>query len=79
MFKFKCKENNAIFSDYPCSYFLHNALRFLKEDRPDIAYTEICYALLHAGDKLSDDEKNTFEYIKNKAEEDYHVWKSNKK
>ena len=46
--QFKNK-NDKVFSEYPCSVYLHNALRFITDKQPDIAYEEICYALLKSG------------------------------
>ena len=61
MFK---KKKDKIYSEYPCSVFLHNALRFITEGKPYIAYEEICWALLRAGGELSNQEKELFEKIK---------------
>lgn len=60
------KQKDKVFSEYPCSDYLHNALKFLSDNEPNVAYEEICHALLRAGDKLSDKEKETFENIRNK-------------
>ena len=61
---FKKKRKDKSYSKYPCSVFLHNALRFIKEGKPEVAYEEICWALVRAGDELSSEEKETFEKIK---------------
>ncbi len=61
---FNKKQNNKVFSQYPCSVFLHNALRFISEGKSDIAYEEICWALIRAGDELSKEERTRFEELK---------------
>ena len=59
MKKFSQSKNkkDKVFSQYPCSVYLHNALRFLSEKNFDVAYEEICYALLKSGDELSAEEE----------------------
>lgn len=64
--RYKQKQKDAIFSDYPCADYLHNALRFIQNGKPDVAYTEICHALLRSGDKLSSEEEATFKQIQEK-------------
>lgn len=64
--KMKKKQNNKIFSDYPCSNYLHNALSFISDNKPDVAYEEICHALLRSGDKLSIKEEEQFNKIREK-------------
>lgn len=50
-------KKDKIFSEYPCSVYLHNALRFITNNEPEVAYEDICHALMKAGDELSDEEK----------------------
>lgn len=57
---------NKVFSKYPCSVYLHNALRFILDNKADIAYEEICRALLKAGDELSIEEKKMLDQIREK-------------
>ena len=57
------KEKDKVFSDYPCSDYLHNALKFISISEPDVAYEEICHALLRSGDKLSHEEEIIFKAI----------------
>ena len=59
----RVKKKDRKFGQYPCDVFLHNALRFISEGNPDVAYKEICHALLKAGDSLSDEERWRFERI----------------
>lgn len=65
----KHKSKYKIFSQYPCVVYLHNALRFIDEKNLDVAYEEICYALLKSGNKLSVEEKTKFENIQKKIVE----------
>ena len=65
----KQKKKDRIFSDYPCSDYLHNALKFLMNNNPDDAYEEICNALIRSGDKLSEKEEEFFKEIKTFREE----------
>ena len=60
----KNKRKDKIFSKYPCVDYLHNALEFISDDKPDVAYEEICWALLKASCKLSDKEQKTFNDIR---------------
>lgn len=64
--RIKQKQKDKIFSDYPCSDYLHNALKFIADGKSDVAYTEICHALLRSGDKLSIEEEKMFNEIREK-------------
>ena len=64
MFFNRKKRNDRVFSQYPCSSFLHNALRFISEGKVDIAYEEICWALMKGGEELSQEEKTIFEKLR---------------
>lgn len=41
----------------PCSDYLHNALRFIEQGNADVAYDEICYAIIKSGGKLTESEE----------------------
>ncbi len=62
--KFLKKRNDKVFGQYPCSCFLHNALRFISEGKPDVAYEEICWALMKSGEELCQEEKMIFEKLR---------------
>ena len=64
--KFKQKQKDKMFSEYPCVCYLHNALHFISTNNLDVAYTEICHALLTSGEKLSDYEREKFNSIREK-------------
>ena len=75
-FKKRYKEchANSNFRSYPCIDFLRNALHWIEEGEPDVAYTEICFAIMKAGLSLDEHESDVF-YQKrneemNKFEED---------
>ena len=59
--KNKNKAINQKISTYPCVDFLHNALRFILENKTDVAYTEICYAIMKSGEELTETEKAEFD------------------
>lgn len=59
--KMKQKSKDRIFSEYSCSVILHHALYLLLRNYPDVAYAEICYALLKSGVKLTDEEQKIFD------------------
>lgn len=48
-------------NDYPCSDLLHNALRFIRKGSPNVAYGEICCAIIRSGGELTEEER---EYLK---------------
>lgn len=56
----KNENTSKIYSEYPCDVFLHNALRFIKEGKTDVAYNEICWAIVKSGGELLDEEKEDF-------------------
>lgn len=60
MVKKSKKINKKRLRKYPCDVFLKNALHFIEIGKPDIAYTEICWAILKSGGKLSDTERERF-------------------
>ena len=59
--KNKNKAINQKISTYPCVDLLHNALRFILENETDVAYTEICYAIMKSGADLTETEKEEFD------------------
>ena len=59
--KNKNKAINQKISTYPCVAFLHNALRLILENKTDVAYTEICYAIMKSGADLIEKEKEEFD------------------
>ena len=59
--KNKNKVINQKISTYPCVAFLHNALRLILENKTDVAYTEICYAIMKSGAELTETEKAEFD------------------
>ena len=69
MFGRRKKKDNAL-AQYPCSVFLHNALRCLQGCRYDVAYEEICYAIVRSGGKLTDEERECFEAVKGGANDE---------
>ena len=44
--------------NYPCSDYLHNALRFISEGKPQVAYDEICHAIIRSGGCLAEEEEH---------------------
>lgn len=52
--------------EYPCEDYLHNALRFMAEGKPDIAYEEVCHALLRCGVELRPEESKIFNVLRNR-------------
>lgn len=57
------KRKNNKLNRYPCDIYLQNALRFITEEKYDIAYTEICYAIIKSGRKLTKEQEKIFKYI----------------
>lgn len=64
----KEKRRDRIISEYPCIDFLHNALHFLKSEKPEVAYSEICHAIIRSGAELNREEKEEFKRIKDRRE-----------
>ena len=58
--KNKNKAINQKLSTYPCVTYLHNALSFILENETDVAYTEICYAIMKSGAELTETEMAEF-------------------
>ena len=57
-------KKDKIFSEYPCVDYLHNALRFLSNGEPDVAYEEICHALIRSGAELQPEEMEKFKKLR---------------
>ena len=51
------RTNDELLSRYPCSVYLHNALRFISEGKPQVAYDEICHAIIRSGGSLTEQEE----------------------
>ena len=64
MFLRRKKKKDTVFSQYPCSVFLHNALRFISQNKPEVAYEEICYAIKRSGGELTEEEKRIFDEVR---------------
>lgn len=58
---FKRKDNEL--NKYPCSVYLQNALRFITEKEYDTAYSEICWAIIKSGGKLTEEQEKIFKNI----------------
>ena len=58
---FKINDNKL--NQYPCSVYLQNALRFITEKEYDTAYSEICWAIIKSGGKLTEEQEKTFKNI----------------
>ena len=59
----KIKKQNKKIGEYPCVDYLHNALRFIKDNKLNQAYTEICFAILKSNGILTKEEQGNFENI----------------
>ena len=58
------RENNKL-NQYPCNVYLQNALRFITEKEYDTAYSEICWAIIKSGGKLTEEQEKIFKDINN--------------
>ena len=61
------KQKDEVFSRYPCSVFLHNALRFISQNKSGVAYEEICHAIIRSGGELTEEEMRIFVQLKLKG------------
>lgn len=59
MLKLRRKLKNR-YSEYPCDMFLHNALRFIQNGKSEVAYEEICWAIIKSGGELTEEERKYF-------------------
>lgn len=57
----KRKDNKL--NQYPCNVYLQNALRFITEKKYDTAYSEICWAIIKSGAKLTKEQEKIFKKI----------------
>ena len=57
----KRKDNKL--KQYPCDVYLQNALRFITEKKYDTAYSEICWAIIKSGGKLTEEQEKIFKNI----------------
>jgi len=67
----RTKKKNALFGRYPSCDLLNNALRFIKDGKPDIAAVEIVFAIEKADGYFHEDvaqfaEKIRDDYFKDK-------------
>ena len=58
------KKRDKVFSEYPCDVYLHNALFFITNDKPDVAYREICWAILKSGGNLQKKNKQSLRSVR---------------
>lgn len=58
---FKRKDNKL--NQYPCDVYLCNALRFIEDKKYDTAYSEICWAIIKSGGKLTEKQEKIFKNI----------------
>lgn len=70
----KNKKINSKLSEYPCDVFLHNALRFLSQNKPEVAYAEICYAITKSGGDLTEAEKERFKMLRDRELRAFWNW-----
>lgn len=57
--------SDEILCEYPCSYYLHNALHMLMVGDSDSAYDEVCWAIIKSGGQLRTSEENYKKILKN--------------
>jgi hypothetical protein len=60
--KNKCKEE--LLNSYPCDHYLSNALYFIERGATNIAYTEVCCAILKSGGELTDAQLKRYRELK---------------
>lgn len=51
----RIKKSNAIFGKYPCCDLLNQALRFILDDKPELAKDDIVHAICKANGYFYDD------------------------
>lgn len=51
----RIKKSNAIFGKYPCCDLLNQALRFILDDKPELAKDDIVHAIRKANGYFYDD------------------------
>lgn len=60
------KRKNKKLSQYPYNIYLHNALQFIKDKKYDMAYTEICWAILKSDGVITKEEEKIFKELNEK-------------
>lgn len=60
------KRKDKKLNQYPCNVYLQNALQFIEDGRSDKAYTEICWAIIKSGVKLTKDQEEIFKELNKK-------------
>jgi hypothetical protein len=60
--KNKCKEE--LLNSYPCDRHLSNALYFIERGATNIAYTEVCCAILKSGGELTNAQFKRYRELK---------------
>ena len=58
---FKRKDNKL--NQYPCNVYLQNALQFIEAREYVTAYSEICWAIIKSGGKLTEEQEKIFKNI----------------
>lgn len=53
---FKKRKDDGL-NKYPCNIYLRNALKAIKEKEYDFAYSEICWAIIKSGGKLTEEQE----------------------
>lgn len=66
IFKKKKRCSKYKLRKYPCDTYLRNALYFIENEKPNDAYTEICWAIVKSGGELAGKEKKKFNELCNK-------------
>lgn len=56
------KKDNKL-NQYPCNVYLQNALRFIVNKEYNTAYSEICWAIIKSGGKLTEEQEKIFKDI----------------
>lgn len=60
------KRKDKKLNQYPCDIYLHNALQFIKDKKYDMAYTEICWAILKSDGTITKEEEKIFKELNEK-------------
>lgn len=59
----KYDKKDSKLNQYPCNIYLQNALRFIAKKQYDVAYSEICYAIMKSGVRLTKEQDETLTRI----------------
>lgn len=65
-FKKKKVVKKSLLKKYPCQCHLRNALYLIDINKPNLAYEEICYAIMKSGGELTPWEMKIFNELVNK-------------